>query len=116
MYARIARRLFTEFAVDFAYFPLWWYTQGFLRFLHVAKNLMSAANASLAPALWLKNIFVPMYGQWDWQGRVMSFLMRSINILGRSIAILVWSLGVLALIIAWLVFPPSVIILFFASL
>jgi hypothetical protein len=35
-------------------------------FLHASFCL---GNAQFAPGLWFLNIFVPMFGQYDWQGR-----------------------------------------------
>lgn len=72
----------------------------------------------MAPGLWLKNIFVPMYGQTDWQGRIMSFFMRFVNVVGRGIGLAIYSVVIILLFFLWLAFPLfllSMILVSFAS-
>ena len=52
---------------------------------------------------WAKNIFVPMFGRYDWQSRIISVFMRFVNVVGRgSVTIIVAFivLGVFALYVA----------------
>jgi hypothetical protein len=88
---------------------LWWYTGGIVYFGQFSWNLLQAGNFRLAPGLWLKNIFVPMFGQVDFQGRMVSFFMRLVNVIGRSIALFFWLLMVLFIFCLWLVFPIFVV-------
>lgn len=109
MYLLLIEHLLAEALLDFVYFPIWWYSAGTLRAAKACVGYFQSGNARLAPGLWLQNIFVPMFGQYDWQGRIISFIMRVAQIIGRSLALLVW-LGVcLALFFAWLVFPIFVV-------
>lgn len=109
MWILVCQRLASEFFLDFLYFPLWWYSRGL--FLHARNcwNLLSGANEQLAPGLWLRNIFVPMYGQYDWEGRFVSFFMRLVNIIGRSVALFLWLLIVMVLFLLWPVAPIVVV-------
>lgn len=116
MYILVLQRLFLEFLIDFLYFPLWWYTGGIKHAGLFCIHLVQWVNSYLAPGLWLKNIFVPMFGQSDWQGRITSFFMRSVNVVGRSIGLLLWVLIVLALFVVWLALPLFVIYMLFVSL
>ena len=59
----------------------------------------------LALGVWIKNIFVPMFGQRDWQSRLISVFMRIVNIVGRSIALFFWTLIVIFLVGVYLVLP-----------
>lgn len=95
--------------MDLVYFPVWWYTAGFVRVLKGARGMIAGVNQQFAPGLWIRNLFVPMFGQTDWQGRLMSVFMRLANFVARSLALVVWSLIVVGLVILWIVLP----ILFF---
>lgn len=105
MFIVVFQRLLLEFFLDLVYFPVWWYTSGMIHAGQWCLKLLSNGNTRLGPGLWLKNIFVPMFGQWDWRGRLISFFMRLVNIIFRSIALLFWLLICTALFIAWLLIP-----------
>lgn len=65
-------------------------------------------NNNLAPGLWLANLFVPMFGQYDFQGWLVSFFMRLVQIIARAFALALW-LGVcLAFFFVWLALPVLV--------
>ncbi len=102
-------KLVIQFFIDIFYFPVWWYSVGAKRAFLACTGLIGEANSNLAPGLWLKNIFVPMFGQTDWQGRITSFFMRLVNVIGRSIGLLIWSTVVWILFFAWLLLPAFVV-------
>jgi len=116
MYILVLQRLLVEALWDIGYFPLWWYTLGAKRALLWCWDFLKLGNRNLAPGLWLRNIFVPMYGQYDWQGRIISFFMRSVQILARMFALLMWLILSLFLWIIWLALPIIVVSGFFVSL
>jgi len=101
----ILQRLFLEAVLDIIYFPVWWYTKGALHAWRWCFDLLKRGNNNLAPGLWLANLFVPMFGQFDWQGRIVSFLMRLVQIFARAIALAVWLGLCLVLFLCWLVLP-----------
>lgn len=101
----IIQRILLDFLLDIVYFPLWWYTKGAKQVLLGCVHWIQQTNTTMAPGLWLKNLFVPMYGQTDWQGRLMSVFMRFVNVIGRSIALSVYSIVITALFVLWLAFP-----------
>lgn len=75
---------------DIVAFPVWWYTKGIA---YTVQRLVYSARrqaANFAVGLWVKNLFVPMYGQYDWQGRIISFAVRLVQIIVRSIAYAIW--------------------------
>lgn len=90
-------------------FPVWWYSRGLIYIAQQLQSFVGQANATLGPGLWLKHIFVPMFGQRDLQGRLMSIFMRVVNIVIRSIALLVVTLFSLLLGVLWIVFPLMVL-------
>ena len=101
----ILQRLLLEAILDIFYFPIWWYTKGAAHALRWCFNLLKTGNANLAPGLWLANLFVPMFGQYDFQGRLVSFFMRLAQIFARSVALFVWFSLCFVLFLAWLGLP-----------
>ncbi len=105
----ILQRLLFEFVLDIIYFPFWWYTKGAAHAWRRCFGLLRNGNLNLAPGLWLKNLFVPMYGQFDLQGRIVSFLMRLVQIFARTIALAVWFILCLFLFFCWLALPALIV-------
>lgn len=92
-------------------FPVWWYTAGFLKFLGWLGVQARAQWHTIGLGVWLKNLFVPMFGQTDVWGRIISFFIRLGQIIGRGI----WYLATLLLIVVaavlWVAFPPVLVTL-----
>ena len=105
MWLLIFQRLTVEFFLDIFYFPVWWYTRGAKRAALGCWQLLQDGNATLAPGLWLRHILTPMFGQNDWQGRIMSFGMRLVNIIGRGFALGIWAAICLMLFGLWTLWP-----------
>lgn len=95
--------------MDILYFPVWWYTGGLKLAAGRLYDLFQMGNEHLAPGVWIVNIFVPMYGQYDWEGRLISFFVRVIQIIFRTIFLFVWLIICLVLLGAWIVFPIVVV-------
>ena len=60
---------------------------------------------SLGLPLWIKNLFTPMFQQYDVMGRLISFFMRLVQIIGRIIAFLILDFLYSLLFLAWIVAP-----------
>jgi len=102
-------RILAELIRDVLYFPVWWYTRGLLNLLLSLINFLSDKQKSLALLVWAKNIFRPMYAQYDWQGMLISFFVRLVQIIFRSLLMLFWLVLCLAAAAGWLVLPVLVI-------
>ncbi|MEI6378764.1 MAG: hypothetical protein WCO55_03825 [Candidatus Falkowbacteria bacterium] len=87
------------------YFPLWWYSQGFLGLSAVVFGYLGNEFQALAIKVWLTNLFVPMYGQHDFASRLISFFMRLVQIFFRFIYWLVLVCLALSLLLLWLAAP-----------
>jgi hypothetical protein len=96
MWVLIFQRLTIEFFFDLVYFPVWWYTVGLMRHAKSCWGMFQSGNEQMAPGLWLRNLFVPMFGQYDWQGRIVSFFIRLLNVFGRTIGLCIWGVVVCA--------------------
>lgn len=116
MWILVLQRMALEFILDLVYFPLWWYTGGVKHAGKFCIGLLQDGNMNLAPGLWAKNIMVPMFGQTDLQGRLMSVFMRFVNVVGRSIGLFIWSIVVLCVFVLWWLFPVFVVYMLFMSL
>lgn len=103
--AFIFKLIFWDVLGDALYFPVWWYTRGFLRMLRNGIQRVKNKEASLGVLLWIRNIFVPMFGQYDAVGRIISFLMRIFQIIVRSLLLLLSVIKEFALLILWIVLP-----------
>lgn len=94
---------------DIFYFPIWWYGKGLKkRWLFVLKKIKTAYK-NLALKILLVNLFRPMYGEKDWQGRIISFFARLIMLFWRSLEMIIWSLLFFALLLIWLIAPILII-------
>ena len=105
-----------EVAFVIIYFPFWWYSIGFIRFLRYLGRFLKGREEELALFVWIKNIFRPMYGQEDLTGRLISFFMRLIQIIFRSIALMLFIILIVLLALAWLALPPLVLALIILQL
>lgn len=103
-------KVLTRIIWDFLYFPLWWYGAGFLKTLRGVLNFYRGQEASLGFSIWLKNIFVPMYGQQDFTGRIISFFIRLIQVIYRGLVMLIIIVLGLMFIIFYLGLPIAIII------
>ncbi len=98
-----------RFAGNILFFPLWWYSVGFVRFTSRVLGFWRGEQRVLGLSVWIKNIFIPMYGQTDIVGRLISFFMRLVQIIFRSLAMLFWVVLGVALILFWLALPLFII-------
>lgn len=90
---------------DILFFPIWWYSFGLYKFLLKLKEFLTIRQKSLALFVWMKNIFVPMYGQYNIAGRIISFFMRLVQIIFRGLIMIFWLLFSLILLLIWIIIP-----------
>lgn len=90
-------------------FPVWWYTKGVVRWSKFMWGWFSGYRASLAVAVWVKNIFVPMYGSYDIVGRLISFFMRVAMIIIRSLLLVFIAVFMLVFYLVYFALPPLVV-------
>jgi len=103
-------KIFAQVIMEIIYFPLWWYSVGFSRLIKGVFKFWRDQEQSLGFGVWAKNIFVPMYGQYDWPGRIISFLIRVVQIIARGLVLLFWFVILLAFSIIWLFFPIALLL------
>jgi hypothetical protein len=90
-------------------FPIWWYTVGAMKVLHLIRREAGALAQSLNLRVLLKFLFKPMFGQSDIIGRIISICVRIVHfcILATYSAII--TILLVLLLIAWLLLPPFIL-------
>lgn len=99
------RRLVIDTVTGIVGFPMWWYGRGLISWVQFCWRMFGDYRAWLGVGLWVRNLFVPMYGSYDFVGRIVSFFMRVVMILLRSTALILLA-AVFLLLIAAYVFAP----------
>ncbi len=102
-------KIIVDLLKDIVYFPLWWYSRGLAQLVIKLKDFLLNKEKSLALLVWIKNIHKPMYGQYDWQGMLISFFMRLFQIIARGLFLLFWLILALVILLFWLILPIFVI-------
>ncbi|MGI6374288.1 MAG: hypothetical protein ACOX0C_03055 [Patescibacteria group bacterium] len=98
-------KIIASLFLEVIYFPIWWYSVGLFRVAKKVWRFLRNREKSLGFSVWLKNIFVPMYGQSDFWGKLISFVIRSVQVVARGLILIVWGILSLGLIIIWLALP-----------
>ncbi len=112
----IARLLFIDVLGSILWFPAWWYTKGLLHVMeHIRQDLRYRWQA-YGMRIWVKNFFVPMYGQYDLTGRLVSVFMRGVVLIGRLIAFGIEALVYGGAIVCWIVFPIGISLLLISNI
>ncbi|MFA6131105.1 MAG: hypothetical protein WC730_02500 [Patescibacteria group bacterium] len=99
-----------EFFGQFFFWITWWYSRGFFDVVTGLFGIVSSYAKSLGLRVWIKNIFVPMYGVNDWQGRLISIFMRFVQIIGRGILFCFFCLLAIVGVCGYLLLPVALIL------
>ena len=97
---------------DLIYFPVWWYTVGLKeRFFVFLKQMKNVERRLL-----LKNMFVPMYGFYDFASRIISLVIRIIMLIFKTAAFFFWLAFYFLLLLIYILLPVFVIYMLIHSL
>ena len=97
-----------DFLKEILYFPIWWYTKGSLNIIKFLFNFLKNIGKYFALCTWIKNIFKPMYSQYDIAGLIISFFIRSFQIIFRSVVMLFLFILSCGVFLIWLAIPVIV--------
>lgn len=106
----VASRLVQEELVSVFTYPIWWYSTGLSNLVSWIQEGLRYRWHKYALGLWLRHLTTPMYGEYSWFGRAVSFFMRIVVVCGRGVA---WGMeaGVYALLLLfWLVWPVAALL------
>ena len=99
------KSLFIDAILEIVYFPVWWYSAGLKNTILYSLNGIKNANNNLALIIMFKNIFKPMFGQYDRAGRIISFFMRFILLIFKLLIFLFFILFYIITILFWIILP-----------
>ncbi len=105
--ANPAAFLFREFVQDILLFPVWWYGKGLAKASAMLwrRTKEFVQRSRWSPVIWVKNLFVPMYGDYTKSGRAISFFVRTVVALALTVVLAVVLLMYLAAFCLYLLAP-----------
>ena len=101
----IANVLVGDLLTSVVWFPVWWYSTGLRRVATFARNELRYRAEAYSFKIWIKSFFVPMYGQYDIAGRLISVFMRFVVLIGRGVAFVIEALFYLIGLFLWMLAP-----------
>ncbi len=114
--ALVAQYVLRDGLKEFVLLPIWWYSTGLLLMLQWFAGSIKGSVRFFALDVWVKNLFVPMYGEESISGRLISFGVRLFMIIVRSIGVAGLCVLVVALALLYLLGFPILIIGIFGNL
>lgn len=91
---------------DLLYWPLWWYSRGFARFLQRRRHSIKEFEEDIGLTVWIVNWTKPMYGQYDLAGKIISFIIRTFGIMLKLLMMAFYLLLQVVIVLVWLLAPP----------
>lgn len=105
----VLKSIFYDTVRDIVRFPFWWYTKGLLTIWLSFINGTVNADRTLGVSIWVKNIFQPMYGQYDLTGRIISVIIRIFQIITRAILLILWVFLLFLRVVFWITIPLIIV-------
>ena len=94
------------FVLDFLYFFVWWYTAGLIEFFNFIRAGFQFALRLFPLGILLKNLFKPMFGDYTWQGHLIGFFLRTLQLLGICVILILWCVAGIGFTLLWLLILP----------
>lgn len=104
-YLRMQPAVIKDVLLDIVMFPVWWYSRGLILMLRRAADTLKGYAKYMAIGVWIQNMFVPMFGQHDWQSRLISIFMRLVQIVGRSFGLMIIAIMVIGALGLYITLP-----------
>lgn len=95
-------KILAGWLAEVLYFPIWWYTAGWFKLGRRLSRFVGQEWQAWSIGVWAKNLLVPMYGQRDIGSRLISIMMRLVQIVFRLTA---WTVLAIVLLLVWLSWP-----------
>ncbi len=108
--------IFVDVIGDFLYWPIWWYSFGLRDRLVWFMEQVKTTWKLLAIDLWLKNFFVPMYGDRSILGRAISLVFRLLILVWKLIWFFIWVVVVMCVVFLWIAAPVVVVYMIYKHL
>ena len=108
--------LIKHIVLDTLYFPVWWYTRGFVRVVGWAETSLKDVERIAALKIWIKSMFKPMFQDYTKEGRIISFFMRVVLLIFKLLIVIIWAAFLAFVIVLFLTLPLLTIGLLLISL
>jgi hypothetical protein len=102
----VLKYLVADLIREILFLPIWWYTIGLARMAMWCGASVRGAAHTTGLSIWAKNLFVPMYGETSFSGKLISFFMRLVMVIARGFATFIWMLIAILLFALYLVTLP----------
>lgn len=86
-------------------FPVWWYTEGLLSFGRWCVETVAGWLERTGLRVWVRNLFVPMFGDYSRSGRIISFFVRLVLVVVQSVGALVGAAILLVALVGYFLLP-----------
>jgi hypothetical protein len=93
----------------FLYWPIWWYSEGFIKTASHLRGHLFLFNRRIGFTLNWQYIFKPMYGDYSFAGRGISLVFRFIMSIFLTIIMAIYFVVIVALLVFWLILPFIVV-------
>lgn len=107
---------FKAILADLAGAVIWWYGGGLKAALWRFRHRLDLGNEFIGWSIWLTHLMIPMYGQTDLSGRLISFVVRLVQSAVRTIAFACWALGSFILLVLYAILPCLILVAFLLEL
>lgn len=104
-----SKLLVLDYIAEILYFPLWWYGPGLLNAIQYFSRGLEEANRYTGLSLLFKNLFKPMFAQYDRQGRIISFFMRVVLLFYKGLVFFLMAAFHLLTLGFWVILPAAII-------
>jgi len=94
---------------DLLYWPVWWYSAGLFSFIRKRLVALKDFEEDIGLTVWVINWGKPMYGQYDFAGRLISIIVRTAGIIFKALQVMLFFILELILIVGWVVLPVVVV-------
>lgn len=78
-----------DIVLDVLLFPFWWYSTGAVQVFRWFVGRIRRASRAGGLRIWFRNYFKPMYSDYSFEGRLISFGMRSVVSVWKLVSFLV---------------------------
>jgi len=109
---QLISRTASQFVRECLLLPFWWYGAGLMKILQWYRDSLASVSALFGLRVWVKNLFVPMYGDTAFVGRLISFAVRLFVIIVRGFGVFIWAFLLSLLCLMYLLWLPMVAIFF----
>ncbi len=106
----VARLILSELLSGVFALPVWWYTRGLVLVSTWCRETVKNTSQLFGLGVWVKNLFVPMYGETEWSGRAISFVIRVAMIFVRGSAVALWAVVAIISFVVYISVLPLAIL------